>query len=769
MKSFFNNKAETLLNLEIKKGKIPKLIKIKFDDYFNNKKKYFNKIDFFFKKKKIAIRSSFSNEDTNKTSNAGKYESYLNINYNDFKEIDLKIKRLSKLKKNIRGEIFFIQEMVKDVSFSGVVLTRNLENYSKCININFYDGKNTEAVTSGKNETKSVIFFENDKFKIPKKFLKIYLSVKEIIQLTNEHDLDIEFVVNKNNDVFIVQVRKLIIPKKYKKCNLDYKNLFFNLEKKINKLKLKQNNLIGDTTYFGNMPDWNPAEIIGTKPKPLALSLYQELITNHVWSKNRYEYGYRDLSQFHLMTTFYGTPFIDIRIDFNSWIPSDLSETISKKIIKYYLKKFNDKEDVHDKIEFEILFTCATFTTKNRLKKEFKNILNKKELQFFYKSLKKINLTSLSKSKKDIELIKMLERKLNDLKKSNLYEIDKIYWSIEDCKKFGTLPFAGLARCGFIGVELLNSLHKIGAISENDKINFLSNIKTITTEMKSDLTKLNKKNFLIKYGHLRPGTYDITSKNYKQNFKEYFGNKNLEQNKIHYNKKNKFKISKKTRDVLKKLGIYKNVNSLFDFIKNSIVQREYSKFIFSKNIDYVFENLSIFGNKYGISNDDLSYIKINKILDMYFNISNFSTIKNLKKHIAENKKEYNSNKNIHLPDVIKTSKDLYIQFKSFNKINFISNKSITSNIINFDKSIIRPNYNGIVCIENADPGYDFLFNKNIKGLITKYGGLNSHMAIRCSELNIPALIGVGEKNFLNIKKHKIIRIDCIAKKLEFIN
>ena len=114
---------------------------------------------------------------------------------------------------------------------------------------------------------------------------------------------------------------------------------------------------------------------------------------------------------------------------------------------------------------------------------------------------------------------------------------------------------------------------------------------------------------------------------------------------------------------------------------------------------------------------------------MHFNISNYSTINNLKKHISENKKEYNSNKNIHLPDVIKTSKDLYIQYKNFNKINFISNKSITSNIINFDKSIIKPSYNGIVCIENADPGYDFLFNKNIKGLITKYGGLNSHMAI----------------------------------------
>ena len=33
-------------------------------------------------------------------------------------------------------------------------------------------------------------------------------------------------------------------------------------------------------TAFGVMPDWNPAEIIGIRPRPLALSLYQEIMTD---------------------------------------------------------------------------------------------------------------------------------------------------------------------------------------------------------------------------------------------------------------------------------------------------------------------------------------------------------------------------------------------------------------------------------------------------------------------------------------------------------
>ena len=67
----------------------------------------------------------------------------------------------------------------------------------------------------------------------------------------------------------------------------DYEVALRKLEKKIKKLKVKNNHLIGNTSFFGVMPDWNPAEIIGIKPKPLSTSLYRELITDHVWAINR--------------------------------------------------------------------------------------------------------------------------------------------------------------------------------------------------------------------------------------------------------------------------------------------------------------------------------------------------------------------------------------------------------------------------------------------------------------------------------------------------
>ena len=71
----------------------------------------------------------------------------------------------------------------------------------------------------------------------------------------------------------------------------------------------------------------------------------------------------------------------------------------------------------------------------------------------------------------------------------------------------------------------------------------------------------------------------------------------------------------------------------------------------------------------------------------------------------------------------------------------------------------------IVLLEKADPGYDWIFSKRIKGLITKFGGAASHMAIRCSEFEIPAAIGCGEIIYNDIKNKKVVQLDCMNKKI----
>ena len=114
-----------------------------------------------------------------------------------------------------------------------------------------------------------------------------------------------------------------------------------------------------------------------------------------------------------------------------------------------------------------------------------------------------------------------------------------------------------------------------------------------------------------------------------------------------------------------------------------------------------------------------------------------------------------------MPYLITHKNDFFIASNLLTKPNFITDrvikaKSILVNNVQMNKSL----KDKIVLIENADPGYDWIFAQNIKGLVTKFGGANSHMAIRCAEFGIPAAIGCGEQRFDRLVKASRLRLDC---------
>ena len=101
----------------------------------------------------------------------------------------------------------------------------------------------------------------------------------------------------------------------------------------------------------------------------------------------------------------------------------------------------------------------------------------------------------------------------------------------------------------------------------------------------------------------------------------------------------------------------------------------------------------------------------------------------------------------------------------FNVPNFITNNRVTGKALNIINNFKHSLENKIILIENADPGFDWIFTKKIKGFTTQFGGANSHMAIRAAELDIPAVIGCGQKKFDELKNSSEIEIDCLNKKI----
>ena len=346
------------------------------------------------------------------------------------------------------------------------------------------------------------------------------------------------------------------------------------------------------------------------------------------------------------------------------------------------------------------------------------------------------------------------------MKKVNLIKRIR-FFLLEDCRRYGTLPFAGLARVGFIAVEFLNSLVKQNIISLEDKQKLLLSLETITTSLSKDIRKLSREDFLKEYGHLRPGTYDIRSKRYDENYDTYFSyhSKNIENStkrNFSLNSKQRISINK----LLKKHGIDYDAGFFVKFIKKGIEAREYAKFEFTKNVSLILKLLSELGKKFGMTRDDCSFIDIRIIYELTNSSRDLESV--LKRSIEYGKKEFLKTEKLNLPSLIYKTKDIWGFSQLPSEPNFITQKKIIGQIqVSSEEKV---DLNGkIVFINSADPGYDWIFTKKIAGLVTKYGGANSHMAIRANELGIPSIIGAGDQFYDFWKKYNFLSIDCSKK------
>ena len=318
-----------------------------------------------------------------------------------------------------------------------------------------------------------------------------------------------------------------------------------------------------------------------------------------------------------------------------------------------------------------------------------------------------------------------------------------------------------MARISFIGSILLRSLQKKGIFGNNFYDNFINSISTPLTDIQNDVLdlknkRISKQAFFKKYGHLRPGTYDITRDRYDKNdtfFSDIDFKKKVKPKRPQFNKKIVSEL------LLEHLDIQSNID-LFNLIRDAIMKREKLKFEFTKNLSDSLELIAEAGAVMGFTRDELSNLDLNTIIKS----KNFSKTKLQKiwsEKIELQKKKKLHNRFLTLPQIIFSINDFNIITNQISKPNFITNKKITAHLLAFRKNIIACSIkNKILLIESADPGFDWIFTKNPAGLITKYGGIASHMSIRCAEIGLPAAIGCGESFFNRLLSSSKIELDC---------
>src|SRR5262249_19670803 len=152
--------------------------------------------------------------------------------------------------------------------------------------------------------------------------------------------------------------------------------------------------------------------------------------------------------------------------------------------------------NLHDKVEFEIVFSCYTLDLPQRIRTLEAYGFSNSDIAALVDSLRQLTNRIMNGPtalwRQDPDRIDVLAARLPRLLEAPIDKVSRIYWLIEDCKRYGTLPFAGLARAGFIAVQILRSLAAKGILDETEYAAFMSSLDTVGSRIGRDFAQMSR-------------------------------------------------------------------------------------------------------------------------------------------------------------------------------------------------------------------------------------------------------------------------------------
>jgi phosphohistidine swiveling domain-containing protein len=647
--------------------------------------------------------------------------------------------------------------------------------------INYESGTGrTNQITSGGQGDTLRIIRDLEPQQIPPTWRNLLSCVKQIERVFPSEVLDIEFAFDNQDALHIFQVRALCAANRRKQRRRTYSTsraIGALCSQVQNILKLRDGKT-ANGTILSDMADWNPAEMLGPRPFTLDRSLYRFLITASAWNEGRVSLGYTDVQSSELMVCLGDKPYIDVKVSLESLTPARVPLHIRRDLTSYGLAKLAKQPELHDKIEFDIAFSCLDFRIEKRLNELLAFGFSLADVRLLRDCLRSFTNQMLASSNRIMESDIALMKRLRQAQRPRVYPAKNLaeHLSIAhdllfDCRHQAIPRFARLARLAFVGLAFLRSLRLEEIISDSFYDAFFGSLNTIASEVHIACIqmahhRLGVKQFLIEFGHLRPMTYDITSPRYDDMPAEFW----LRQQQADGNRNRpRYEIDQKSlsriNSVLKMHKIDINARQLLAFVKSAVEGREYSKFAFTRQISDALEHVALCGNALAFDRKEMANLPIEQVFTAAENGSqDKKRFKDLwREAIRRNRTAKEAVADVALPANICNQCDLLVVKYPRARPNFVTHRRVQGDSV-LVRTLSRLNagslQNSIVLLESADPGYDWVFAYKPMGIVTKYGGAGSHMTIRCAAFDVPAAIGCGEELFERLAQTHSIILDC---------
>jgi hypothetical protein len=609
---------------------------------------------------RVIVRSSTIAEDGLLRSNAGYFLSLADIPCRDDLALEAAIDRVIESygragRKIAPADEVLVQPYISGLAFSGVLLTRDLENAAPyfVLNVDTATGR-ADAVTSGAEIAVDTFFgsWNCDLDKADEIVRRPIRLARELMHLTSLDSLDIEFAMSADDRLYLLQVRPFAASGQLELADDDVLDTLTEARTFVSDYSGHGPELLGAGILLSTMTDWNPAEMIGPTPTALSLSLYQSLIGDTSWAAARAAIGYRDVSPTSLILSIGGVPYVDVRASLNSLLPAALSDEIGGIWVNDCLARLRADPTLHDKVEFDVTLTCLDADVANADERLASAGLTAIQRRAFIEALRDVTRRAVLGADGSIashlEAVLSMEGGRRRAIAASSTNASQSFATarrlIDNCRTFGAVPFAILARYAFVALSLLKSLRTVGALDDDDLEMFMRGVPTVAGEFTRDIQaygsgRISRDVLVERYGHLRPSTYEITASRYDADPDSYFAAGQAAGD--------GFTTLGDPAKVLEKCGAKVDAalgNAGFDFDHRqlsafaiaAISGRERAKFEFTKNLSLALEKIADGGRALGLSRETLAHLPVELVLRLATDTAGSASTANLRRVSAFN-------------------------------------------------------------------------------------------------------------------------------------
>lgn len=738
----------------------------------------------------LIVRSSTTHEDLKSGSNAGRFVSVTGVR--GTKNLKQAVSTVAASYRSAgisaASQQILVQPMIEDVIRSGVALSRTLSQGAPWKVVEYFEGSATDIVTSGLTDSTRTLYIHRDSVLNPPhegaarrdvaKLSGVLRALVEIEDLLGSDALDVEFAVDATDRTHVLQVRPMVTQSERR--DAAFNKLLREARQTWDEREKPAPHIPGPAPLvLGLMPDWNPAEIIGTAPGQLSLDLYRRLITDEVWAIQRAQVGYRDVRPAPLLVNVAGTPYVDVRASFASFLPRGLEDNVAGEFLRSALRRLVEDPRLHDKVEFAVIPTCVDpdwIRWEKLLADDGHSVDHIASLRT---ELAEITTRILGKVEESLKTVSTLEQVSRAATVHIADPLVKAATLLASTAVYGTLPFAHLARAAFVAVSFIEGACASGHISAEGGAEFLSSVHTVSGQMTAEAAEVRSgfrgwDDFVGRWGHLRPGTYELMSPRYDSDpdrflrpivhsapLSEPSGSRASD---VWERERASFLVA------IAKLGFPRQLSQsrLESLLQRAISGRESSKFLFTRNLSDALELIAGAWEDRGLDRTIVSDAPLALLLpDVNGRVAETEKVRDA---AAEWRERRELAASAPLPPLLTACEDLSAFSFGADLPNFIGRDRVSARVVRLDDGLSphEPLDGAIILLARADPGFDWIFGHRIAGLVTLFGGANSHMAIRCAEHGLPAAIGVGDQRFNALQAARRIELDPLGRTLRSV-